>query len=161
MTKLLASSFCPHCHPSLKVPLEQHEPLAGVAPALSGWTERLERLGLRPPVGEPSRVGQYVADRDTANDGLLQVIHEFECEMRNNLLDERRRVHHRRVALDTREAPTSHDRDRLEHASGTYARARAIRDAMSSRSSERAGRARSVSSRGHRLGRHDGRQHGR
>ena len=110
-----------HTGASLEVLLEQDEAFAGVAPALARWAQWLERLSVWAPVRKPSGVSEHVAYRDVAEDGLIEVLDELERQVRDDLLHERRRVHHGHIAIDPNELPVAHNADRPAHASSRYA----------------------------------------
>jgi hypothetical protein len=110
-----------HTGALLEVLLEQDEAFAGVAPALARWANWLESLSIGPPVRKPSGVSEHVAYRDIAEDGLIEVLDQFQRQVRNDLLHERRRVHDRRIAIDPNELPLVQNADRPAHASSRYA----------------------------------------
>jgi hypothetical protein len=110
-----------HAGTSLQVLLEQHKTFAGVAPALPGWPQGLEGLSFWAPVRKPGGVSQDVAYRDVAGNGLVEVLDELERQVREDLLHQRRRVHHGRIAINPSELPVAHNADRPTHSSSGYA----------------------------------------
>ena len=110
-----------HTGASLEVLLEQNEAFAGVAPTLARWTQWLEWLSFWSPVRKPCGVGEYMAYRDFAENRLIEVLEELERQVRDDLLHERGRVHHRHIAIDLGELPLAHNADRPAHTSSPYA----------------------------------------
>ena len=66
-------------------------------------------------------MSEHVAYRDVAEDRLIEVLDELESQVRDDLLHERRRVHHRHLAIDPDELPVAHNADRPAHAGSHYA----------------------------------------
>lgn len=101
--------------PPLQVLLQQDESLARVAPTSSRWTQWLERLTFRAPVGKTRRMREHMADRDVGEDRLIEVLHELERQVSQDLPHERCRVHRLSMAIGPNEFPVAHNADRPAH----------------------------------------------
>jgi hypothetical protein len=60
-------------------------------------------------------MSEDMADRDVAADRLIEVGYELQRKVREHLLDERCRVHYRRITVEPNELPVANDGDRSAH----------------------------------------------
>ena len=78
-----------------------------------------ERLAVGPPVRQPGRVGQDMANGDVVPDGLIELGKNGKRDVRNDRLHQGRRVDDGRVPFRASQLAVAHDRDRSPHETGT------------------------------------------